>query len=218
MFTTPAYKNIELKGCTGTLSENIIQNWLIGLREYDPAIIEMFKERDIIPYSNPLPWSGEFAGKYITGAYYIYKITRNKALFDYINAFIDELIETQAPDGYMGCFPKEFRLTDKRPNGKKVEDASWDCWNHYHIMFGLLLWYDETGKKSYYDAVLRCADLFLNTFYNSNKSLLSTGYSEMNFALYHVFAMLCFRTGEKKYLEFAKNIEDDFLTNALETI
>ena len=58
-----------IKNETGNLADNIINNWLIGLRETNPAIIDMFYDRDKQPYRDMLPWSGEFAGKYITGAY-----------------------------------------------------------------------------------------------------------------------------------------------------
>ena len=60
---TVRMKSSQLKGMTGTLAQNITKNWLIGLRQTNPAILDMFKERDRLPYRSLLPWSGEFAGK-----------------------------------------------------------------------------------------------------------------------------------------------------------
>lgn len=56
-------------GRTVVPAERITKNRLIGLRETNPAIPDMFRERDTLTYRELLPWSGEFAGKYITGAW-----------------------------------------------------------------------------------------------------------------------------------------------------
>ena len=108
---TVRMKSSRPTGITGRLAENITKNWLIGLRETNPGILDMFHERDQLPYREMLPWLGEFAGKYITGAYHIYRLTLNPALYDYIISFIEELMECQAEDGYLGVFSRECRLT-----------------------------------------------------------------------------------------------------------
>lgn len=100
----------------------------------------MFRDRDVLPYRDMLPWSGEFAGKYITGAYYIYQITRSPALLFYIRGFIDELLCLQAEDGYLGCFQKDCRLTGAFSQTPEKTGDTWDAWGHYHAMFGLYLW------------------------------------------------------------------------------
>ena len=74
------YKSLKLTGETGKLAEKITDNWLMGIRESNPAIIDMFRDRDLLPYRDMLPWSGEFAGKYITGAAFVYKLTGRQDL------------------------------------------------------------------------------------------------------------------------------------------
>jgi hypothetical protein len=69
----------HMGGQTGKLAGNIVENWLIGLRETNPAIIDMFRDREITPYRDLLPWSGEFAGKYLTSAYFIYRMTGSES-------------------------------------------------------------------------------------------------------------------------------------------
>ena len=102
---------VSVNDPVGRLAANITERWLLGLRETNPAIIDIFRERDKKPYRDLLPWSGEFAGKYITGAYYIYKLTHDRRIHDEIRGFIRELIPTQAEDGYLGCYRRECRLT-----------------------------------------------------------------------------------------------------------
>ena len=145
IMTTVYMRSSRLKGITGRLAENISKNWLIGLRETNPGILDMFRERDRLPYRQMLPWLGEFAGKYITGAYYIYRLTLDHALYDYIINFIRELMDCQAEDGYLGCFSRECRLTGSFSQKPEEIEGTWDAWNHYHIMYGMLLWFQETG-------------------------------------------------------------------------
>ena len=65
-------------------------------------------------------------------------------------------------------------------------------------MYGLLLWNEETGNERYFKAVERMAALLMNTFYNGKKNIVSTGCSEMNLAVYHVFGRLYNRTGKEE--------------------
>lgn len=201
--------SLHITGETGLLAEKITNGWLIGLKESNPAILDIFRERDVLPYRDLLSWSGEFAGKHITGAYYIYRITRSQALFDDIISFIDDLISCQDTDGYLGCFSKECRLTGAFSQNPNAQDCTWDAWNHYHIMMGLLLWYNLTGREDYLNSLLKIAGLFMSKFYNGKPTLASIGSTEMNLAPYHIFVLLYELTGESKYLYFAKKIEGD---------
>ncbi|MHB1154916.1 MAG: beta-L-arabinofuranosidase domain-containing protein [Eubacteriales bacterium] len=202
-------KSLNLPGITGNLSKSIENKWLIGLRQSNPAILDMFAERDKMPYRDLLPWSGEFAGKYITGAHGIYKLTGSKALYDYIMGFIGEMLNYQDDDGYIGCFSKKCRLTGAFSQNPDQSGGTWDCWAHYHIMVGLILWYTETGMEKYFDAVKKIAELFMHTFYTGKLTILATGWSEMNMAPYHIFARLYNMTRDKRYLDFALAIEGE---------
>ena len=91
MLKKAALQSCIFRGETGRLAAAIMKNWMIGLRESNPAILDMFRDRDVQPYRDLLPWSGEFAGKYVTSAYYIYQITHAPELLSYVRAFIDEL-------------------------------------------------------------------------------------------------------------------------------
>lgn len=199
----------DFGGAVGKLTNNITDNWLIGLRESNPAILDMFHDRDKQPYRDMLPWSGEFAGKYITGAYYIYQINRRKDLREYILTFIDELLTCIDSDGYAGCFRKECRMTGAFSQSPEKTGETWDAWSHYHIMFGLFLWYRETKDKKLLETVEKIAGFFLNHFYNGKKRLAEIGSTEMNLVPIHIFALLYQETGKQEYLNFAKEIEQD---------
>lgn len=203
------FQSAAYMGETGRLAAAIEKNWLIGLRESNPAILDMFRDRDVQPYRDLLPWSGEFAGKYLTSTYYIYQITHSRELREYTRSFITELISLQAEDGYLGCYQRECRLTGAFSQNPAEQGRTWDGWAHYHIMYGLYLWYKETGEQEYFDTVKRIARLFMNSFYDGRPTLSSIGSSEMNLAVYHIFALLYQETREVEYLHFARKIEED---------
>ncbi len=208
------YRNITLTGETGKLLNNICNRWLIGIAETNPAILTMLRDRDLRPYRDLLPWSGEFAGKYLTGAYYVYRLTGSRELYDYVNGFIGSLLKYQDADGYIGCFSRSCRLTGAYSQDPSRTGLTWDSWSHYHIMYGLLLWYDITGNESLFAAVEKAARLFMNRFYDGKPTIVSTGWSEMNLAVYHIFGILYRRTKKTEYLYFASKIEGDLSDEA----
>ncbi|MHB1455651.1 MAG: beta-L-arabinofuranosidase domain-containing protein [Armatimonadota bacterium] len=193
--------------------ENITDNWLLTAPDANPAMLEMLKDRDRQPYRALLPWSGEFAGKYLTAAAQVYRLTHDKKLKAYLNDFVAELISCQDPeDGYMGPFPKGSHLTGHAPNC----DGTWDSWGHYHIMMGLLLWSEETGDKKAFETAKKIGDLFCNRFLNAEpgKRLVDTGATEMNLAPIHTLCILYRKTGDAKYLDMAKQIAAEFEADA----
>lgn len=208
MKKTPV-KELRISGQSGQLAERIIRNWLIGIRETNPAILDMFRDRDLMPYRDLLPWSGEFAGKYLTGCAYMYRLTGNADLYRYVIRFIDELLTYQATDGYLGCFSRECHLTGAYSQDPSKTGMNWDSWAHYHMMIGLLLWYDLTGNGAYFHAVEKIAALYMEKFYDGKPALISIGSSEMNLAVYHAFGLLYRRTKNQAYLRFAQKIEGD---------
>lgn len=206
------FNSISPGGITGELARGITKNWLIGLRETNPAIIDMFAERDKLPYRDMLPWSGEFAGKYITGAYYTYMLTRDEELRAYIEKFIAELLCFQDADGYLGCYSKECHLTGAFSTDPSSSGGTWDSWSHYHLMYGLWKWYSVNGDTSYMEAIRKIALLYSEKFFNKrsgNRRLVDIGSSEMNLAPYHIFALLAAETGDSLYLDLAREIEKD---------
>ncbi len=208
-------KQRSLQSLSGRYAKNITTRWLYDLRQTNPAILGMFRERDVLPYRSMLPWSGEFAGKHLTGAYYIYRLTGDERLKSESIAFADELVSTQAEDGYLGCFSKECRLTGAYSQNPAKTGETWDAWGHYHCMLGLYLWYTETKNANYLACVEKAAALFLRLFYNpqtGNKRLGEIGWTEMNFAPVHIFSLLYRQTGNKDYLDFALQIVRDFET------
>ncbi len=202
----PSNLTFDIRGHTRAYIDAVTQNWLLRASIDNPAMLGMFADRDKQPYRDLLPWSGEFAGKYLTAGTQVLRLTNDPRLRAHLQKFVNDLVVLQAEDGYLGPFPKDSRLTGKAPNCP----ATWDAWGHYHIMIGLLLWNDLTGDERALTCARRIGDLLCDKFVDPQKRLFDIGSSEMNFAPAHSLALLYRKTGEKRYLALAEKIVNEF--------
>ena len=213
-FTPAAYPTLnraagvafELEDEIGRRLDGMTRNWLLPTPIANPRILEMFRERDLKPYFNQVPWAGEFAGKFLTSCVQTLRLTRDEELRSHIDWFVGELVSLQADDGYLGPWPKDFRLKKGGPTCAEP----WDTWGHYHAMLGLLLWHEMSGDTRALDCAKRIADMFCNRFLDGTEKMHDTGAHEMNQAPVHSLAMLYQVTGEQKYLAMAQKIEQEF--------
>lgn len=61
-------------GLLGARLQANMENWELHVLESNPALIEMFRDRDRKPDRQLLHWSGEFIGKYICASISSYRI------------------------------------------------------------------------------------------------------------------------------------------------
>jgi DUF1680 family protein len=201
-----ANARLEIGCVVGYYTAKVTDHWLLTAPSANPSMLEMFRDRDAQPYRQMVPWAGEFAGKYLTSAVEILRVTRDRRLRDWIKAFVARLITLQADDGYLGPWPKKHRLANYSPNG----GDTWDTWGHYHMMLGLMLWHDESRDQAAQRAAVRIADLLCKTFLGKSGKLVATGCSEMNLAPVHSLAKLYRKTGTQRYLDLALQLVDEF--------
>ena len=198
----------DLTGEIGRRLEAVIGQWAIPAPAANPTMLAMYRDRDITPYRQMVPWAGEFAGKYLTHCVQLLRLTEDAELRGHLKSFVEELLACQAPDGYLGCWPEEFRMLNNAPNPKQL---TWDSWAHYHAMLGLLLWEEISGDEKALKAAERIADLLCKLYLGEGKPrLVDTGSTEMNLAPIHSLCMLYKRTGEARHLAMAKQILAEF--------
>jgi DUF1680 family protein len=201
----------DLSGPIRHALDAVTLNWLLPAPDANPAMIAMFADRDRQPYRDLLPWSGEFAGKYLTGATQVMQTTGDQRLRRHLEGFVSELLRFQDSDGYLGPFPKAHRLTGSAPNVGGKQGATWDAWGHYHMMLGLLIWHEATGDMKALTGATRIADLFCDQFLGEKRPrLVDTGSTEMNLASAHVLCLLHEKTSDKRYLALARQIVEEF--------
>ena len=189
----------------------VTEQWLKAAPLANPAMLEIFRDRDRQPLRDLVPWAGEFAGKYLTSAVQILRLTQDKSLMPFIQNFVNQLIQLQAVDGYLGPWPKGSRLTGEAPNVGGKAGNTWDAWGHYHIMLGLILWHEESGDKKALASAISIADLICQKFLgNTRNRLVDTGSTEMNLAVIHTLCLLYRKTKTERYLDMALEIVDQF--------
>jgi DUF1680 family protein len=218
----------ELRGWIADYLGAVGDRWLKVAPFRNPAMLDMFSDRDREPKRVLNPWSGEFAGKYLTSAVQVYRLTGDPFLRELIAGFVARLVSLQAEDGYLGAWPKENRLTGHAPNSDMrllapqwVFDwwdgyhKTWDAQSHYHTMLGLLLWFEETGDAAALVCARRIGDLLCDVFESTplvdmEAEPVHMNTTEMNQAPIHSLCILYRHTGEERYLNLAKKIRDEF--------
>jgi hypothetical protein len=201
---------LRLEGELGRRLAAVTENWVLPAPVANPGILEMFRDRDRRPARQLVPWAGEFAGKYLTHAVQILRLTRDARLKKHLAAFVRELVLLQDCDGYLGPWPADAHVTNRvvYPDGRP--ESTWDTWGHYHVMLGLLLWHEDTDDVAALACAMRIGDL-LCAKYLGEKSprLAETGSTEMNLAPVHSLCLLYRWTADARYLELARQIAEE---------
>ena len=189
----------------------VTEQWLKAAPSANPAMLEIFRDRDRQPLRDLVPWAGEFAGKYLTSAVQILRLTQDATLKTFIRNFVNQLVQLQDTDGYLGPWPQESRLTGEAPNVGGKGGNTWDAWGHYHAMLGLMLWHEESGDRKALGSAVKIADLICQRFLgNTHNRLVDTGSTEMNLAVIHTLCLLYRKTKTERYLDMALEVVDQF--------
>src|SRR5262245_30491815 len=117
----PADTRFAIGGPMGDRLAANVDRWLLVAPDANPAMIEIFRDRDRLPKRDLVPWAGEFAGKYLTSATQALRLTGDARLAGYLAGFVRDLVAVQDADGYLGPFPRAQRLTGA---------GLWDLWGH----------------------------------------------------------------------------------------
>jgi DUF1680 family protein len=197
----------QIDGVLKPRLDGLIEQWLLVVPVANPAILEMFRDRDAPPLREMVPWAGEFAGKYLTAAVQVLRLTGDERLSSWLHEFTACLLRLQDDDGYLGPWPREYRWTNTKPGSK----SAWDTWGHYHLMLGLMLWHETGGGERALEGAARIADGICSKYLGHKRPrLVDTPSTEMNLAPAHALCMLYRRTGTQRYLDMALQIVDEF--------
>jgi DUF1680 family protein len=203
--------SFDVRGIIGDYLRAVTDQWLLPAPASNPGMLEMFRDRDRKPYRDLVPWAGEFAGKYLTGAVQVWRLTRDERLAVRIRSFVEELLAAQDEDGYLGPWPRNARLTNHVVYPDGGSKYTWDAWGHYHIMLGLMLWHEDTADARALRCACRMADLMCDKYLGSVTPRLSeTGSTEMNLAPVHALALLARKTGNGRYHDLAVQLLGEF--------
>lgn len=200
-----------LGGVVGDRFDANIEQWLLVAPYANPAMFEMFHQRDNEPQQRIVAWYGEFPGKYLTSAVLSYAMSGDESLKNVIKYTVNQLIGVQDEDGYLGVFSKGNRLAGK-VHPSRGNDTHWDLWNHYHCMLGLYLWYKQSGDENAFEACKKAADYIYDFLIKGNRKIEDSGSTEMNMSICHIYTLLYEETNDPRYLEMTEYIFKAFET------
>ena len=162
-------------------------------------LIEPFRHK-----SETRMWQSEFWGKWIQSAIAAYEYNRDPELMAILKHAVSGLLSTQMPNGYIGNYSDAAQL------------EQWDIWGRKYTLLGLLAYHDLTGDRDALKGARLVADHLLTQVGPGKADIVKTGnYRGMpSSSILEPVVMLYRRTGEKKYLDFAQYIVDQWETES----
>ncbi|HEX2967487.1 MAG TPA: beta-L-arabinofuranosidase domain-containing protein [Bacteroidales bacterium] len=187
--------SVKLNGYLGEKTNLVIEK-RIKAQDAD-YLVEPFRHRN-----ETRLWQTEFWGKWILSAIAAYNYTSDPDLLTTIKKAADGLLLTQTPDGYIGNYSVEAQL------------QQWDIWGRKYTMLGLLAFYDLSGDKRSLAGAKKLADHLMTQVGPGKTNIVTTGnYRGMpSSSILEPIVYLYRQTGEKKYLDFAQYIVDQWET------
>src|SRR6266545_7958385 len=85
----------QIDGRVRSYLTGVSEQWLVVAPFSNPAMLEMFRDRDRRPLREMVPWAGEFAGKYLTSAVQVWRVTSDESLRKCIADFVTRLVALQ---------------------------------------------------------------------------------------------------------------------------
>jgi len=149
-------------------------------------------------------WRGEFWGKMMRGACFVYFHTRDRELYDILKWTVGDMLTTAEPDGRISSYRRD------------KEFCGWDLWCKKYVLLGLQYFLeicdDDELSSRIVTAMRGCLDHVManvgrgkteicNVSNNAWRGLNSSSILEPVVRLYMI-------TGDEKYLDFAGYIVD----------
>lgn len=167
-----------------------------------------FVEQFIIQIDAPVGgWSGEFYGKMMRGACWIYKYTQDEALYRVLENAVRYLLSCKEENGRISSYDKENEFT------------GWDMWCRKYVMLGSQYFYeickDEQLKENIVSTLSEHLDYIIDHVGEGEGQidiLETTTHNPFTWGALNSSSILepvvrqYYLTGNKKYLDFAAYI------------
>jgi len=125
---------------------------------YGEEMLEAYTARHYAPGKLlELVWDREYAGKWLDAAVRMAVNTSDKDQLATVDGFAASLRQCQQPDGYIGI---------KLPTDRDLDEweESWDLWNQWYALTGLLTHYECYGDRVSLEAAGRLGEWILQAY------------------------------------------------------
>ena len=151
-------------------------------------------------------WRGEYWGKMMRGACFVYSYTKNEKLYEVLKTTILDMINAAEPDGRISSYRKER------------EFRGWDIWCRKYVLLGMQYFIeickDDELKNKIIKSMCGQVDYIMSKIGNpeDGKVLITTATNHWrglnSSSLLEPIVRLYNLTGDKKYFDFAQYIVD----------
>lgn len=152
-------------------------------------------------------WRGEYWGKMMRGACFVYSYTKNPHLYNTLKKAVEKIIDTADKDGRISSYSKE------------KEFGGWDMWSRKYVLLGLEYFLEICDEKDLSDKVINSMckqlDYIIENIgdekqWKKHLANPSVSWKGMNSAsILEPVVRLYNITQNSKYLEFAKIITEN---------
>ena len=162
-------------------------------------------------------WRGEFWGKWVISACRVARYENDESLKVFLNKAAHNLIKTADPDGYIGSYrdPRNVFPCDPEESLKAVGYRSifnWNVWCRKYTLWGMLEVYELTGDQEILEACMKSMDQLIAMFREMGIKTRDCGtFNGLPAGSIMKPMLILYRiTADKKYLDFALEIADDW--------
>lgn len=181
-------------------SINFIENFQLLDKALWKRFVIQFKEHSDKNYG----WRGEFWGKMMRGACFIYSYTNNSKLYDILSFTVNDMLSAQEKSGRISSYPLE------------IEFDGWDIWCRKYVLLGMQYFLeickDEALYKNVISSMCQQVDYIMQYIGKDKKPITKAtkNWRGLNSSsLLEPIVRLYSLTDDKKYLNFAKYIVDE---------
>lgn len=162
-------------------------------------------------------WRGEFWGKWVISSCRIARYTHDEKLKDFLHNAALNLIATADKDGYIGTYKNPENVLPCPPEIAMQEvgwasEWNWNVWCRKYTLWGLLECYELTGDEKILAAAIHFTDQLLSMLDRLGIRITDCGtfFGLAAGSIMKPLLILYRLTGDKKYLDAALGIADDF--------
>lgn len=194
-FSFQQSKSMDIKGYPGEIIDKCIVKRIKG-QDVD-HLIEPFTLKN-----ETSAWQSEFLGKWMLSAVAAYQYNKDEGLLEKIKYAASGLMATQLANGYIGNYGPDTQL------------KGWDIWGRKYSMLGLIRYYEISGDTKALVAASRVADHLIGQVGPDRVNIIKTGFYRgmASSSVLEPIVYLYNHTGQKKYLDFANYIVDQWET------
>ena len=151
-------------------------------------------------------WRGEYWGKMMRGACFVYSYTKNKTLYEILTQTVTDMIESADENGRISSYAVNH------------EFDGWDMWNRKYVLLGMQYFLEICEDKKFSaritDSMCRQADYIISKIGKKEEGKLPITSATRHWrglnssSILEPVVRLYSLTGNKKYLDFAEYIAD----------